>query len=429
MTTFPLTVISPSVAPSHGTSSPDSVTTRSSPEVISSTPCLALSTARSAGERAACSGSGSHTVMNGAVSVSPYTCVMSQPNSPSSRSMVAAAGGAPAVITRTPAGTSPRAPAGGRVGQRDQHRGRGAQPAHPFAGDQREDLRGLNLAQADVRAARGGHRPGERPPVGVEHRQRPQVTVADAEAQVQQGADGVHRGVPVRDHHALGPRRGAAGVVDRQQVPLADLRPGERRPRVADQRLVVQPAGTRALERDEVPHAGHLVADRVDRVQVVAVHAEHRGTRVVDHVDEVFRGEPVVHRHEHRAELRHRVERLELRVRVRRDRGDPVALADAERLQGARPAVAAVEELLVGEPEVAVDDGLARAVQAAGAAGELKRGQRRFHGTHPASRAWSLNSGARPSSRTGAAYSSPTASSPTASSLTALRCAVGERLS
>ncbi len=112
MTTFPLTVISPSVAPSHGTSSPDSVTTRSSPEVISSTPCLALSTARSAGERSACSGSGSHTVMNGAVSVSPYTCVMSQPNSPSSRSMVAAAGGAPAVITRTPAGTSPRAAAG-----------------------------------------------------------------------------------------------------------------------------------------------------------------------------------------------------------------------------------------------------------------------------------------------------------------------------
>ena len=386
MTTFPLTVISPSVAPSHGTSSPDSVTTRSSPEVISSTPCLALSTARSAGERSACSGSGSHTVMNGAVSVSPYTCVMSQPNSPSSRSMVAAAGGAPAVITRTPAGTSPRAAAGALASEISTVGAAHSQPTRSPAISEKT-VRGLNLAQADVRAARGGHRPGERPPVGVKHRQRPQVTVADAEAQVQQGADGVHRGVPVCDHHALGPRRGAAGVVDRQQVPLADLRPGERRPRVADQRLVVQPAGTRALERDEVPHAGHLVADRVDRVQVVAVHAEHRGTRVVDHVDEVFRGEPVVHRHEHGAELRHRVERLELRVRVRRDRGDPVALADAERLQGARPAVAAVEELLVGEPEVAVDDGLARAVQAAGAAGELKRGQRRFHGTHPASRA------------------------------------------
>src|SRR5579863_3450567 len=50
--------------------------------------------------------------MNGAVSVSPYTCVTSQPNSPSIRSIVAAAGGAPAVITCTPAGTSPRTEAG-----------------------------------------------------------------------------------------------------------------------------------------------------------------------------------------------------------------------------------------------------------------------------------------------------------------------------
>src|SRR4029077_1601592 len=69
-------------------------------------------TARSAGDSSSCSGSGAHTVMNGAVSVSPYTWVTSQPNSPSSRSMVAAAGGAPAVTTRTPGGTSPRTAAG-----------------------------------------------------------------------------------------------------------------------------------------------------------------------------------------------------------------------------------------------------------------------------------------------------------------------------
>ena len=51
-------------------------------------------------------------VRKGEVSVSPYTCVTFHPNSPSSRSMVAAAGGAPAVITCTPLGTSPRALAG-----------------------------------------------------------------------------------------------------------------------------------------------------------------------------------------------------------------------------------------------------------------------------------------------------------------------------
>ena len=46
--------------------------------------------------------------MNGAVSVSPYTWVSSQPKLSSSRSMVAAAGAAPAVTTRTPGRTSPR---------------------------------------------------------------------------------------------------------------------------------------------------------------------------------------------------------------------------------------------------------------------------------------------------------------------------------
>jgi hypothetical protein len=71
MTTFPRTVISPSVPPSAGTSAPDSSVTRSSPEVSSSTPCRALTTARSAGDSGSCSGSGAQTVMNGAVSVSP----------------------------------------------------------------------------------------------------------------------------------------------------------------------------------------------------------------------------------------------------------------------------------------------------------------------------------------------------------------------
>ena len=47
--------------------------------------------------------------MNGAVSVSPYTWVIVQPSSPSILSIVAAAGGAPAVATRTPATQRPAA--------------------------------------------------------------------------------------------------------------------------------------------------------------------------------------------------------------------------------------------------------------------------------------------------------------------------------
>ena len=50
MTTLPRATISPGVLPSAGTSRPWSSTTRSSPEVISSTPCRALIRARSSGD-------------------------------------------------------------------------------------------------------------------------------------------------------------------------------------------------------------------------------------------------------------------------------------------------------------------------------------------------------------------------------------------
>ena len=105
--------------------------------------------------------------------------------------------------------------------------------------------------------------------------------------------------------------------------------------------------------------AAELVADAVDGVEVIGVDAQDLGARVRGDVDEVVGGQAVVDRHEHRADLRHGVERLELLVRVRRDVGDTVALLHAHPLQGRRPAVAAIEELLVGEAQVAVDDGLA----------------------------------------------------------------------
>ncbi len=71
MMTLPFATISPMVAPSRGTSRISLSTTRSSPEVINSTPWRALMVARSALDSAACSGKGSQMLMNGAVSVSP----------------------------------------------------------------------------------------------------------------------------------------------------------------------------------------------------------------------------------------------------------------------------------------------------------------------------------------------------------------------
>ena len=190
-------------------------------------------------------------------------------------------------------------------------------------------------------------------------------------------------GVPVRDHDALRACRGAAGVVDRDQVPFGDLRPVEAGIGGRHRRLVVEPAvpgaGRAPVQGHVVLYPGHPVADAVHRRQVLLGHAEHGGAGVVHDVDEVLRGQPVVDRHQDGAELRHRVEGLQLRVRVRRDRGHPVALRHAEPLQRRGPAVAAIEELPVGQPEITVDDRLPVCVQPAGTAGEVQRRQRRFH--------------------------------------------------
>ena len=51
--------------------------------------------------------------------------------------------------------------------------------------DELEDLRRVDLAQADVRAADRGDDPDERPAVGVEHRQRPEVAIRQLHREVQ----------------------------------------------------------------------------------------------------------------------------------------------------------------------------------------------------------------------------------------------------
>jgi hypothetical protein len=233
-----------------------------------------------------------------------------------------------------------------------------------------------------VRPGGGRHRPGVGPAVSVEHGQSPQVPLAHGHRQVQQRADRVDRGVPVRDHDALRARGRPARVVDREQVPFADLRPLEAGIGRGDGGLVVEPAGrpvlsapvltSSTLEGHEVAHARHLVADTVHGLQVVAVGADHGGPRVVHDVDEVLRRQPVVDRHQDGPDLRHGVEGFQLRVRVRRDRGHAVRLRHAQPLQRRGPAVAAIEELPVRQAKLAVDDRLAVSVQPARPAGEVQ---------------------------------------------------------
>src|SRR5205823_13882734 len=128
--------------------------------------------------------------------------------------------------------------------------------------------------------------------------------------------------------------------------------------------LVFEPFGPRTLERDVTADAGQLVADAVDRLEVVLVRAHDACAAVVDDVGEIVRGKAEVDRHEDGPDLRDRIERLELRMRIRRDVDDAVALLDTERLQRGRPAIAALEEVAVREALVAVDDSLARRIQA-----------------------------------------------------------------
>jgi len=183
----------------------------------------------------------------------------------------------------------------------------------------------------------------------------------------------------VGDHHALGAGRGAARIVDGEQVVLADLRFGEVGRMRAERGLVVDPAVPGPFQRDEMLDIGQIAANSVDRVEVIGVGADHPGAAVVDDVPEFIRLQPEVDRHQHGADLRDRVEGLELSVRVGRDTGDPITLADAQTLKRRGPAVAAGQELAVREPQIAVDDRFPIRIEPPRPASELDGRQWCFH--------------------------------------------------
>src|SRR6266702_3000441 len=70
-----------------------------------------------------------------------------------------------------------------------------------------------------------------------------------------------------------------------------------------------------------------------------------------------------------------------MRVRVRGDVGDAIALPDTHRLQDRRPAITALEELSIRQPQFAVDDGFPVSVKPARATRKLHRRQGYFHWT------------------------------------------------
>jgi hypothetical protein len=103
----------------------------------------------------------------------------------------------------------------------------------------------------------------------------------------------------------------------------------------------------------------HIGANAIDRIEIRAVGAHHRRATVSDQVAKIIRDESVIRGDQHRPEHRDGVVRLEMGVGIRRDIDDAVARPDAGRLKVRCPTLASGEELLVGEADVAVHDGLA----------------------------------------------------------------------
>ena len=268
----------------------------------------------------------------------------------------------------------------GRVCDADEHRGRRAEHGDPFVPDQPQDASRFDLPQADMSHAAGGVDPGEGPAVDVEHRQCPQIPVAGLQVMVSQDAHHVHVGIAVGEHHALGARGGTARIVDGEQVVLVDLGFDEVGSMRSEKRLVVEPPVARTFQRHEVLDAGQIVTDTVDGPDVIGVGAHDPGAAVVDDVLEFFRLQAEIYRHQHGPDLRNRVEGLKLRVGIGRYIGDSIALLNAQALKPRGPSIAAREELRVGEPQVAVNDGFTIPIEPPRAACELDRTQGCFHG-------------------------------------------------
>jgi hypothetical protein len=121
-------------------------------------------------------------------------------------------------------------------------------------------------------------------------------------------------------------------------------------------RFVVDPAGARTFQRHEVFDAGQPIPNTVDGFKVIRVSTYDLRVEVIDDVLEIFREEPIIYRNQYRADLRDCVVSLQMRVCIRGDAGDPIALSHAEGLQRRPPAIAAIQELSVGQAQISVGD-------------------------------------------------------------------------
>src|SRR5437764_7829872 len=107
--------------------------------------------------------------------------------------------------------------------------------------------------------------------------------------------------------------------------------------------------------------------------------ADDLRTAVINQISKVVGSQAVIDRHQYPANLRHCIKGFELSVSVRRDVSNAITLPDTEFEQTRRPAITAIQKLLVRKPESAIDHRLAIAIELASAASKVQRSKRRFH--------------------------------------------------
>lgn len=187
----------------------------------------------------------------------------------------------------------------------------------------------------------------------------------------------------MRNHDTFRIRRGPAGIIQRDHLRLGDFGGGELRGGSCQHGLIIGPAGLAAGKRHEMLHPGHLLTNRIHRIEVIRMHTDNAGAAVVQDVGEVGCREAEIDRYNHRPNLRHSVEGLQMRVRVWRDGGNALSSLHPELLQCRRPAVAALKEFAIGKALFSIDHGFTICIKPAGAAGEVEGRERGFHEIWP----------------------------------------------
>ncbi|MDT4861018.1 hypothetical protein FQZ97_956030 [compost metagenome] len=180
-------------------------------------------------------------------------------------------------------------------------------------------------------------------------------------------ADRVRGRAAVVVDHALGVAGGAAGVVERDGVPLVrGQAPGKSRVASIQESFIGAAArGLRLTYEEGVFHVDHqqgrLVLSQRERLAQGAgelrVHDDDLGFAVVQHESNRVGVEPGVERVEHGARHGHAKVRFDHRRCVGQHHGHRVVLANAGTLQGAGQLPGAVVGLAPGLAQIAVHDG------------------------------------------------------------------------